>query len=171
MFIEVLKYVIPSVVVLLMAYFAMKQFFDNEQNKRRMDSRAGNQKFITPIRLGAYERLVLFLERIQPDALLMRSQAKGMTARELQADLLTLVRAEYEHNLSQQVYISTQAWEVVKSAKENTVKIINNSALVVPPDATAFDLSKLILEAVMNVDKTPSTVAIEYLKNEIRQFF
>lgn len=170
-FLEILKYILPSVVVLLASYFAMKAFFDNEKNKRRIELRSSNQKLITPIRLGAYERLVLFLERIQPDSMLMRLQQKGMTSKDLQSDLLSLIRAEYEHNLSQQVYVTNQAWEVVKSAKENTVKIINMSAGKISPQASSFDLSKAILETVMQANKTPSTVAIEYLKNEVRQFF
>lgn len=170
-FLEILKYILPSVVVLLASYFAMKAFFENEQNKRRVDLRTSNQKLITPIRLGAYERLVVFLERIQPDSMLMRLQQKGMTCKELHSDMLSLIRAEYEHNMSQQVYVSNQSWEVVKSAKENTVKLINMAAKNVNQDALSFELSKAILESVMQANKTPSTVGIEYLKNEVRQFF
>ncbi|MBI5218387.1 MAG: hypothetical protein HY958_05605 [Bacteroidia bacterium] len=170
-FLEILKYILPSVVVLLASYFAMKAFFNNEQNKRKMDIRSSNQKLITPIRLGAYERLVMFLERIQPESMLMRLQQKDATCKELHADMLSLIRAEFEHNLSQQVYVSTQAWEVIKSAKENTVKMLNMVAAKTKPDAPSFELSKAILEFIMQTNKTPSAVAIDYLKNEVRQFF
>ena len=168
---EILKYILPSVVVLLASYFAMKAFFDNEQNKRRMDMRSSNQKLVTPLRLTAYERLVMFLERIQPDSMILRIQHPSMTANKLQQDMLSLIRAEFEHNLSQQVYVSNQAWEVIKSAKENTVKIINMAADKVEPDAPSYELGKAILEFIMQANKTPATVAIEFLKNEVRQYF
>lgn len=170
-FLEILKYVLPSVVVLLASYYAMKAFFENEQNKRRMDLRTSNQKLVTPIRLGAYERLVILLERIQPDSMIMRLQHQGMSSKELHTELLSLIRAEFEHNLSQQVYVSNQTWEVIKSAKENTVKLINMAAATVKPEATSFDLSKAILETMMQANKTPSMVGIEFLKNEVRQYF
>ena len=170
-FLEILKYILPSIVVLLASYFAMKAFFENEQNKRRMDLRTSNQKLITPIRLGAYERLVILLERIQPDSMIMRLQQNGITSQKLHADLLSLIRAEFEHNLSQQVYVSNQTWEVIKSAKENTVKLINMAAAGIKPDSTSYELSKAILEMMMQANKTPSVVGIEFLKNEVRQYF
>lgn len=170
-FLEILKYILPSIVVLLASYFAMKAFFENEQNKRRMDLRTSNQKLVTPIKLGAYERLVILLERIQPDSMIMRLQQKGMTGKELHTDMLSLIRAEYEHNMSQQVYVSNQTWEVIKSAKENTVKLINMAAASTKPDATSTELSKAILEMMMLANKTPSMVGIEFLKNEVRQYF
>ncbi|GAB4285948.1 MAG: hypothetical protein Kow0068_11480 [Marinilabiliales bacterium] len=130
-----------------------------------------NQSLITPIRLQAYERLVLFLERIQPNSLIMRTQKKEQTARQLQSELLSTIRSEFEHNLSQQVYISTNAWEIVKSAKENTLRIINSASDEIGENDDAMALSKAIITKVVDVGKSPSDLAIEYLKKEVGQYF
>ncbi len=102
---------------------------------------------------------------------MLRTLAPKMTAKQLQNELLKTIRAEYEHNLSQQIYVSTAAWKITKSAKENLTKLVNSIASVLKEDATAFDLSKAVLESVVKNQIAPTTAAIEYLKNEMRQIF
>jgi hypothetical protein len=170
-FLEILKFTIPSFIVFLTAYFSIRYFIENDQERRRIELSLNNQKLITPIRLQAYERIVLFLERISPDALIMRSQQPGMTCAKLQTDLLSLIRAEFNHNLSQQIYISPDSWKVVKTAKENTIKLVNTSSDRVKPNAPAMELSKIILESVIFMEQAPCTVAIDYIKNEINKTF
>jgi len=121
--------------------------------------------------MQAYERCVLFMERINPESLIMRISRPGMTSRQLQSEMISSISAEYEHNLSQQVYISSQAWELVKSARSNLIKIINTCAEKVEPEAPAIVLSKNILEFIMEMDKSPINVAIEYIKKEIKTYF
>ena len=125
------------------------------------------QNMVTPIRLQAYERIVLFLERISLENIVMRSYQGGKTAKMLQSSLLKSIREEYEHNLSQQVYVSNKTWAMVKAAKEETIKNINYAAEQVGEDASAMDLSKLILELSAKVEKLPTDVAIEAVKREI----
>ncbi len=170
-FLEILKFTIPSLIVFFTAYFSIRYFIENDQKRRRMELSMNNQKLITPVRLQAYERIVLFLERISPDALIMRSQQQGMTSAKLQSDLLSLIRAEFNHNLSQQIYISSDSWKVVKTAKENTIKLINSNAERVKPNAPAMELSKGILENVIFMEQAPCTVAIDYIKKEISKTF
>ncbi len=93
-------------------------------------------KTITPIKLQAYERIVLFLERISTESLIMRTVKPGMTAQQLHSALIANIRSEYEHNLSQQIYMSNEAWEMVKNAKGTVIRIINNIATKLPPTAT-----------------------------------
>ena len=90
-----------------------------------------------------------------------------MSAAELHSALLTTIRSEFEHNLSQQIYMSQQAWEVVKNAKSNTIKIINSEFEKTPNTASSLDFSKILLEKVMDLEKEPTRTAIEYIKNEI----
>lgn len=167
---ELLKYTVPALIVFLASFFTIRFLIKNDQEKRRNEIRMMNQKTITPIRLQAYERIVLFLERISPDSLIMRLSDPNMKSAQFQNDILTAIRAEFEHNLSQQIYISNQAWEVVKSAKGNIIKVINSAADKVKPDSPSFELSKVILESMMEASKTPSTIAIEFLKKEMGQF-
>ena len=170
-FLDVLKYTIPSLIVFATAYFILKSFIESEEKKRTLEIRTKNQKLITPIRLQAYERLTLFLERISPNSLILRVQKPNMTASQLQREILAIIRTEFEHNLSQQIYISKQAWEVSKSAKENLVKLINASADKVNPKADAMELSKVILQTIITVGASPTQAAIDFLKTEVNQFF
>jgi hypothetical protein len=168
---EILKYTLPALIVFFTAYLLIRSFIKGDRDRRNQEIILQNQKTITPIRLQAYERVALFLERISPESLIIRINKPGMTSQHLQQAMLTTIRAEFEHNLSQQVYITTQAWEVVKNAKANTTKIINSSADKVKPNDPAIKLSKLILERVMEMDKVPTQVAIDFLKNEINRIF
>jgi len=170
-FFEVLKYTLPALIVMGTAYLLIRTFIDDERQKRRIEFRTNNQKTITPIRLQAYERIVLFLERISPDSLIIRLQSSDLTSQKLQSDMLSLIRAEFEHNMSQQIYISSQAWEVTKNAKENIIKIINTAADKIKPESTSIELSKKILESLVTFEKLPNHSAIDFIKNEVTQFF
>ena len=123
---EILKIVLPAVMVLLTAWIILRNMIRNDQNKRRHELILQGARTVTPIRLQAYERIVLFLERISIESLLLRVSNPDMTVGELQTALLSAIRNEFEHNLSQQIYMSPQAWEVVKNARSNTIKIINS---------------------------------------------
>ena len=170
-FAELLMYTVPSIIVFLTAYFMLKSFIDKEYKSKLMDIRMDNQKQITPIRLQACERIVLFCERIAINSLVMRVHRSGMSARLLHSELLTTIRNEYEHNISQQLYVSKAAWDAVKSAKEETIKAINISASKVSDDATGLELCTVILDLSTRVDKLPTDYAIEVIKAEIRQIF
>jgi hypothetical protein len=167
---EILKYVLPSLVVLAAAYYLLRLFFDNEQKKRNSDIKMAGYKIITPIRLQAYERLVLFLERISPESLVMRVHRPDLPVMQLQNALIIAIREEFEHNLSQQVYVSSQAWELVRSAKEDMIKLVNTAAAKINDNATATDLSQKIFELSL-ADKLVTKSALEFIKNEIRQVF
>lgn len=131
----------------------------------------GNQKLITPIKLQAYERIALFLERIALNNLIVRVYKPGMSARLLQAELLKAIRSEFEHNLSQQIYLSNDSWNATKTAKEEIIKVINIASSKVSDEANGTDLSKVIFELITKVDKLPTEYALELLKMEIRLVF
>jgi len=168
---DILKYILPSLVVFFTAFYLIRMMINNDYKKRLIEIRMNNQKLIIPVRLQAYERVTLFLERISPDSLIMRVQRPGMLSRQLQTEMLSSIRAEYEHNLSQQIYMTPNAWEIIRNAKENTIRLINSTADRVSNDAPAFDLSKAILESTIEMKKSPSHVAIDFLKDEISKIF
>jgi hypothetical protein len=167
MFFDILKITIPAVIVFLTAWILLRNMIRNDQDKRRQEIIMQNSRTIVPIRLQAYERIVLFLERTSLESLLIRTNTPGMTAGQLHSALLNSIRSEFEHNLSQQIYMSQQAWEVVKNARSNTIKIINTEFEKAPNTISSLEFSKLLLEKVMEIEKEPNRTAIEYIKNEI----
>jgi len=164
---EILLITIPALLVLITAWLMIRNLLKNDQDKRKQELVLQNSRTVTPIKLQAYERIVLFLERISLESLLVRTSAHGMNAAQLHSALLTTIRSEFEHNLSQQIYMSPQAWEVVRNARSNMIKIINSSFEKLPDTASSMELSKSLLEAIMEMDKEPTRAAIDYLKGEI----
>jgi hypothetical protein len=169
-FIELLKIIIPAGAVFAAAYFLVKRFLDNDQKRREHELRKASLSAITPLKITAYERIVIFLERINPNSLVVRVNKNGMTARQLHHDLVTTIKAEYEHNLSQQIYISEGAWELVKTAKEEIIRTINISSSKVPSDSSSNDLAMVILNVASN-SILPNDIAIKNIKREISQNF
>jgi len=170
-FVEILKFILPSLVMLAAVYYVVGGFLRNSERRQKEKTVRGNQKLITPLRLQAYERLVLFLERISPELLVMRVDYPAKTCEQLHSGLLQTIRAEFEHNLSQQLYISAEAWKSVKHAKDYTIALINNAAKDLDGQAPAIVLSRKILEMAMELDQAVSEKAINELKKEIQQIF
>lgn|SRR5450759_1771812 len=164
---DILKITIPALIVFFTAWVLLRNLMRNDQDKRKQELILQNSRTVTPIRLQAYERIILLLERISLESLLVRVSSPNMTAAQLHTALLNSIRSEYEHNLSQQIYMSQQAWEVIRNARSNMIKIINSEAEKLPPTATAMDFSKLLLEKIMELDKEPTRAAIDYVKGEV----
>jgi len=165
---EILKYTIPAIVVFLTAAVMIRYYFKSFVRDRDRDLLLQDRKKTLPMRFQAYERLALFLERITVDSLVVREQNDEFTARDFHQHLLAIIRAEFEHNLSQQIYISGDAWNIIRSAKEGTLNIVNKAALQVDPDGPALELSKKIIEIQMDADSSPTQAALDFLRNEAR---
>lgn len=168
---EILKYTIPALVVFITSYLTLNKLINNDKHKRKTEILLNNQKIITPIRIQAYERMILFLERIAPQSIVLRTQNPKMTNADLQGALLKTIRTEYEHNMAHQLYVSDRAWILVKGAKENLTKVVNQTALQVKPEGGSIQFSKLILERMLDGDKDPTRKAIAFLKDEIRELY
>ncbi len=169
--IEILKYALPSIFLLIMAYMMLSNFIDNEEKRRMYFLRKETQKSALPTRLQAYERMALFLERINPDRLLVRVSSRNLTVKQYQNILNQQIRQEFEHNLSQQIYLSDEAWSFVVRAKSAVVGMINNWAQELPADEPGDNLRKRILEKTMEMESFPTKHALHYLKSEIRRNF
>jgi hypothetical protein len=129
------------------------------------------QKIILPLRLQAYERIILFLERISPNNLILRLNKPEMSSVQLQSALVKVIREEFEYNLSQQLYISLKAWELVKNAKEETIKLINVASGKIPETASSGELAKIIFDLSLETEILPVNVAIDEIKIEIQKIF
>lgn len=170
-FAEILKYTLPSLVVAGLAYLLINQFLEKDERLHQHHLKLDMQKTILPVRLQAYERLILLLERISPANLILRVSQPGMSAVQLQSALTQALREEFDHNLSQQVYISGKAWEDVKSAREELIRMINTAATALPPDATGADLATQVFTLSLQPGKQPLQFAIDQLKREFNENF
>ena len=170
--IDILKIILPASIVFAATYFLVQRFLTNEQSRRDFELKKANQSAITPIKIQAYERVVIFLERIHPNTLVVRVNKHGMNSQVLHQELVKAIKTEYEHNLAQQIYMSHNAWELVKNGKEEIIKLINISATKVPHDSNSNELAMMVLNITANLEKRmPSEIALEYLKKEIGQIF
>ncbi len=166
---ELLKLILPSIVILAVVYFMMREFTKHNANQIKLiednnklqgqklenELKLAGKKITIPLKFQAYERMVLFLERITPGNLLTRVLKTPMTVGKLQSLLLTTIREEYEHNMSQQLYISDKSWDYVKSAKEDVIRFVNSSASKFKSDDNSSDYAKdIIIEYGKSDDKT-----------------
>ena len=153
--------------LLIAYYFRLKSKF--RKAEKPVSSDISDSKRITlPLRLQAYERIVLFLERIQPANLVMRVQKTDMSAAELHLLLLRTIREEFDYNLSQQVYMSATSWEMIKNAREESMAVINRASGQVTPDSTASDLARIIFEISLQNETAATTAALNFIKDEAR---
>jgi hypothetical protein len=146
----------------------LQNLLKNEEKKRYYEMRKETIKALNPVRLTAYERLALFLERINPESMILRIQQPGMTVADLHLALLVNIREEFEHNVSQQIYVSPELWTFIKGAKESLVQFINTCSSKIPDDMPAIELSKVIIEGYNSIENPPTEMALNFLKKEVR---
>lgn len=169
--IEFGKILIPASIVLYAAYLLVRSFIQKEIDLKRLEVRGKSIETVLPSRLHAYERMALFLERMSPQNLLVRLNTGALPAREFHQLLLAEVRNEYNHNVSQQIYVGEEVWELIKNAKEDLVVMINDSANEMGENASSLDLAKKIFEKNMQKQVDPLAHALSALKREIQQTF
>ncbi len=167
-FLQILGYTLPALVVFLTTWLVLRKQLDNEADRRNFELRRLSTNQITPVRLRAYERLTLLLERTQPEAMILRLDLQGMTNIELQSKLLQTIRTEFDHNVAQQIYVSPEAWAMVKNARENLVRVINGAAAQVQPTGAALQLAQKLIELYSSLQTTPTEAALNCLKNEVK---
>lgn len=169
MWTTILQFSIPAILVIAMAYMLIDKLLKNEEARRNFELVKQNQPTITPVKLRAYERLILLLERITPQNLLPNKVLPNMSAQELQSTLLNDIRKEVEHNFSQQIYVSTELWETIKNAYENTVQLINLSSGQCSEQDSAVKLATMIIQVYDSKDQTAIDIAKDFLKNEVNK--
>ena len=168
---EILKYTLPSLIVLLTILVMLRTWSRNEDKRRRNEFNMHLSDDVLPVRLQAYERSILLLERISPDSMILRLSRNEYNARQLQQELLGNITSEFEHNIAQQTYMSKEAWDKVKTAKNQITNLVNDTAKEVKPDASGTTLGKLILERLTEYKNPPSQIAIDFLKQEVKTLF
>jgi hypothetical protein len=168
---EMLKYILPAAIVFMTVNFLLKNFFENEYQRRSLSLKAENVKLVTPIKLQAYERLVILMERMTPNSLIFRVTKPGISASQLKVELIQDIQSEFNHNVSQQIYVSPQTWQMVRIAKEEMINIINTSYSQLGPNSVGLDLSKAIFETMIEMESIPTQKALDFLRKEFHLIF
>jgi len=164
---DLLKITIPAGIVGFTAYYLIKKHLDNEFRMRQLELKQAQQGTTTPLRLQAYERLSMFCERISIPSLMLRVRGENMTAAHLRMAMLVSIQKEFEHNITQQVYVSDNLWKIVKIARDDTVFIINKMYSEIPdPESDSREYSRMLLEAASGRDVAPLNKALEAVKRE-----
>lgn len=167
-FLEILAYTLPSIIAGAVAYYLFAAHFTDQQNNRKWLLQKENQKNALPLRLQAYERMVLFLERISFTKLLIRVSPLTQNKSDYENLLINSIEQEFEHNLTQQIYMSDQCWTIIVTAKNSTIQMIrkvNMSEKVTSADKLRETILYELLEK-----QSPSNAAIEFIKKEISSF-
>lgn len=161
---QLFAYLLPSVVTGAVAFYFFRLHTRNEEGRRRFLLHKDSQKETLPIRLQAYERMVLFLERIAINNLVVRVAPKGQNKSNYENLLIKQIENEFEHNLSQQVYMSDECWNIIKAAKSATIQIIRSAGM--SDSESADKLREDILNQSME-KQSPSATALAFVKKEV----
>ncbi len=165
---EILAYSIPALIVLFATWLVMHKLFNNEQQKRLWELKRLSQKEISPVRLRAYERLTLLLERTTPERMLMEMNLQEMTLPQVQQQLLRTIRLEYDHNLSQQIYVSNEVWDKIIHARDEMGAFVTAIAASMPEGSGSLDYAKTLITAYATNGDTPNSIALSALKDEAK---
>ena len=118
--------------------------------------------------MRAYERLALLLERTTPEHMLMDLNLAEMTPLQVQAHLMHTIRQEFDHNISQQIYVSDEVWIMIENAKNQTIAFVNNIAQQMPANSNALDYAKTLITAYRTNGDTPNDIALQALRHEAK---
>lgn len=167
--IEILKYTVPSLITGGIAAYFLKQFVSEEHSKRKYEMFADKKKEGLPIRLQAYERMILFLERIDLNSITDRLQPLEFNKIEYAQLLIHQINTEFEHNLVQQIYISSECWNLIKTAKQTTQNMITAQSMK-ENIKSGVDLVNSLREEVKG-KQSPTQIAQQFVQQEVHKLF
>lgn len=162
---EILKYTIPSLVSGAVAYYFFKEFAKSDANLQNFLLLKEDKKYSKTLRLQAYERMTLFLERISPANLVVRIKAQNENKQAYEYSLIHTIEKEFEHNLTQQIYISDECWHIISTAKNATIQLIMDASKEVNIE-NANQLREAIIKRLMQ-KQAPSDTALAFIKEEV----
>lgn len=167
--IEIVAYTLPSLITGGVAYFLFNSYFKDQQNTRRWLLQKENQPAILPLRLQAYERLTLLMERINPSQMMVRINPLSNDKTDYQNLVIAQIDQEFEHNLSQQIYVSEECWTIILTAKNATIQMIRLATQ--NEKVTDADSLRAFIVSVYLEKSTPSSAALSFIKNEVGQLW
>jgi hypothetical protein len=162
----ILGFTIPSVVVLLAVFLMFRLYFRHQSQMRLMEMKKEKAHITLPLRLQSFERLILLCERIDLADLIFRLKTDGTSAAALRSALLVAIQQEYEHNLTQQLYVSSQLWEILMASKAKTMDLIVIASKGLPSNASADDYAEKLMTLASDEASLPSQIAKRAIKTE-----
>ena len=168
---DILKLTIAGTAVFFIAYATLKSEIERSRQLKLLDLKKAAMSTTLPLRLKAHERMALLIERINPSSLLVRTHSPGLTVLQMQQLLVSEVQNEFQHNVTQQVYLGHQVWMLVRKLKEDTISLINHSAKSLDLEAPSIELSKLILNHMASLEENPYDAALALIKADIQDVF
>lgn len=164
---EIAAYCLPALITGGIAYYIFNLHIKNEDNRRNFLIRKENQKDALPLRLQAYERMTLFLERIEPSKLLIRVAPNSSDKYDYETLLVSQIEKEFEYNLTQQIYVSEKCWTIINTAKNTLIQTIRKANMSDKVDS-ANKLREVILTDLLD-KQSPTSVALAYVKVEVTE--
>ncbi len=168
---EILKFTLPALIMFWAVQSLFSKFLAGQTQLKRLDLQKNQQDATLPLRLQAYERLSLFCERISIPNLMLRLRTEDMQAGALRYAMLMAIQQEYEHNITQQVYVSSQLWEIISIAKNDTINLISGIAETVDSKANAKELSTALINTLNERNDVPLNMALQAIKKEAGLLF
>ncbi|MCB0621160.1 MAG: hypothetical protein KDC43_20955 [Saprospiraceae bacterium] len=163
---EIIKIAVPGLIVFLTAYYLLGQQLQQQRQAQQMELVKGQKKASFPVRLQAYERLSLFCERIAIPSLLLRLRTDDSTNSSLRVAMLLAIQQEFEHNITQQLYVSEKLWEIVKMARDETVSVINGIYENVDPQGPGKELAGTLFKYLQMQEGNALDVALAAIRKE-----
>lgn len=165
-YLELLILVVPSLLIFLTVYFLFRKFFDAQLKMKMIEGKQGKKSETIHLRIQAYERLLLFCERIQIPTLLLRAVRSETKAAAAASTMVLMIQQEYEHNVTQQLYVTDQLWEIVQLAKNQMIEIVSQVAGTLPADAGVEQLKAALVDYHNREERTPIETAKIAIKRE-----
>lgn len=166
---EIIAFTLPSLITGAVAYYLFDAHFKDQQNTRRWLLQKDNQSATLPLRLQAYERITLLMERINPSQLMVRINPISEDKKDYCDFVIAQIEQEFDHNLSQQIYISNECWSLIVTAKNATIQMIR-LATMHEKATNADSLRELVISDLLQ-KASPSSAALAYIKNEVSQLW
>lgn len=168
---EVLMFTLPGIITGATAYIIINKYLNEQSRKDAMALRREAMKVTTPVRLQAYERIILLLERIEPVTMVNRMVRPNMTSKQLQLELIRNIQEEFNHNIVQQIYMSGEAWEMVQMSKDDAIKLITIAGTQTKDDDSAYNFSRNLIQVQAEQELFTSKKALTFVKREVRRMF
>ena len=162
---------IPSTGIILTVYFFLNKYFKNIKELELIKLKKQNKKEITPLKIQAYERVLLYIQRISPENLTIKNVNPNLSNQELYETLNHIIETEYEHNLTQQLYITETAWLAVQKTKNEVKQLIEVSYSKVENEKQSIQLATTIIQIFDQLEQKPTTLSNQIIKKEFNKEF
>jgi hypothetical protein len=168
---DIVKYTVAGLGVVWIAFYLLRPYLDRNENIQLAELKKTISGQTLPLRLQAYERVVLFIERINPANMLVRMNNPDYSAAELYMLIVAELRNEYQHNVTQQIYVSPATWAIVKRLKDETLAVANNAIKNLPETATGLEFSRAVLAHISSSENNPYDAGLALIRKELEQLF